>query len=121
MMGENYKLVDFGTSHYFLFLIKNDDIKLSSLKISLPKPSNQQIIKTIMQERIAIIGGFRTPMGKAGGAFKNINADDLAANIVKELIIKTGVNPNIIDEVIIGNVANPGHAANIARIIALKA
>ncbi|MDA0902586.1 MAG: thiolase family protein, partial [Proteobacteria bacterium] len=74
-----------------------------------------------MQERIAIIGGLRTPFGKAGGVFKNIGADDLGAKIVRELIARTGIDVNVIDEVIIGNVANPGNAANISRVIALKA
>ena len=74
-----------------------------------------------MQERIAIIGGLRTPMGKAGGALKNLLADDLAARVVKEIVVQSGIDANNIDEVIIGNVANPGHAANIARVIALKA
>lgn len=74
-----------------------------------------------MQERIAIIGGIRTPFCKAGGALKNVVADDLAAKIVKELIIRTGIDVNKIDEVIIGNVAQPANATNIARVIALKA
>ncbi|MFT4718687.1 MAG: acetyl-CoA acetyltransferase family protein [Rickettsiales bacterium] len=74
-----------------------------------------------MKERIAIIEGFRTPMGKAGGALKNVSAHDLGAKIVKELITRTHIDPNIIDEVIIGNVANLSDAANIARVIALKA
>ncbi len=73
-----------------------------------------------MRERIAIIGGFRTPMGKAGGALKNVSADDLAVRVVKELVIRTGIDVNKIDEVIFGNVAQPGNAANIARVIALK-
>ena len=74
-----------------------------------------------MRERIAIIGGFRTPMGKAGGALKNVSADELAARVVKELIIRSKIEANKIDEVIFGNVAQPGNAANISRVIALKA
>ncbi|MCE3255417.1 MAG: acetyl-CoA acyltransferase [Rickettsiaceae bacterium] len=74
-----------------------------------------------MRERIAIIGGFRTPMGKAGGALKNVSADDLAVRVVKELVIRTNIDVNKIDEVIFGNVAQPANAANIARVIALKA
>ncbi|MFT6106273.1 MAG: acetyl-CoA C-acetyltransferase/acetyl-CoA acyltransferase [Rickettsiales bacterium] len=73
-----------------------------------------------MRERIAIVGGFRTPMGKAGGALKNVQADDLAARVVKELLIRTNIDTRKIDEVIFGNVANPGHCSNIARVIALK-
>ena len=74
-----------------------------------------------MKERIAVIAGFRSPMGKAGGVMKNLTAHDLGARIVKEVAIRSGVDINTIDEVIIGNVAQPAEAANIARVIALKA
>jgi acetyl-CoA acetyltransferase family protein len=74
-----------------------------------------------MKERIAIIAGFRSPMTKAGGALKNITAHDLGARIVREVVIRSKVDPESIDEVIIGNVAQPAEAANIARVIALKA
>ncbi len=74
-----------------------------------------------MKERIAIISGFRSAMGKAGGSLKNLTAHDLGARIVKEVVIRSGVDPEMIDEVIIGNVAQPAEAANIARVIALKA
>lgn len=74
-----------------------------------------------MKERIAIVSGVRTPFCKAGGVFKEILADDLGAYAVKELIIKAGIDPNIVDEVILGNVLQPPHATNIARVIAVKA
>lgn len=74
-----------------------------------------------MKERIAIIAGFRSPMGKAGGVLKNLTAHDLGARIAKEVVIRSKVDQTKIDEVIIGNVAQPGEAANIARVIALKA
>lgn len=74
-----------------------------------------------MKERIAIIAGFRSPMTKAGGALKNVTAHDFGARIVKEVVIRSKIDPNKIDEVIIGNVAQPAEAANIARVIALKA
>jgi acetyl-CoA acetyltransferase family protein len=74
-----------------------------------------------MQERIAIVAGFRSPMGKAGGVLKNLTAHDLGARIVKEVLIRSKIDPNQIDDVIIGNVAQPAEAANVARVIALKA
>ena len=73
-----------------------------------------------MKERIAIIGGLRTPMIRAGGSFKNIQADELGAKVTQEILIRNNIDPSLIDEVIFGNVAQPGHAANIARVIALK-
>lgn len=74
-----------------------------------------------MKQRIAIIDGLRTPMGKAGFALKNIGADDLAAKVTHELLLRNNIKPADIDEVIFGNVAQPGDATNISRVIALKA
>ena len=74
-----------------------------------------------MKKRIAIVNGVRTPFCHAGGNFKNIGADDLGAFALKELMVRTKCPASEIDEVIFGNVAQPIHAANIARVIALKA
>jgi acetyl-CoA C-acetyltransferase/acetyl-CoA acyltransferase len=63
----------------------------------------------------------RTPMAKAGTALKDTPADDLATAVVREAVNRGGVEPKEIDEVIIGNVAQPTHAANISRVVALKA
>ena len=72
-------------------------------------------------ERIAVISGYRSPMGKAGGALRDVCASDLGARILKESILRSKIDPKLINEVVIGNVAQPADSANIARIIALKA
>ncbi len=74
-----------------------------------------------MKERIAIIDGIRTPFCKSGGKYKTLQADDLGAIVLKELVARTNLDVNEISEVIFGNVAQPIHAANIARVITLKA
>ena len=74
-----------------------------------------------MKERIAILDGIRTPFIKADGVFKFLDADDLGAIVVKEILARTGLPAKKIDEVIFGNVAQPVHAANVSRVIALKA
>ncbi len=74
-----------------------------------------------MEPRIAILDGVRTPFCKAGGELQGAGADDLGAIVVRELLARTGVHPDRIDELIFGNVAQPPHAANIARVISLKA
>jgi acetyl-CoA C-acetyltransferase/acetyl-CoA acyltransferase len=74
-----------------------------------------------MRERLAIIDGIRTPFGKAGGALSALSADDLAARAVRELLIRTDFPAAKVDEMIVGNVAQPIEAANVARVIALKA
>ena len=72
-------------------------------------------------ERIAVIDGLRTPFIKAGTDIKELGADDLGTIALKELLKRMPIKNDEIDEVIIGNVAQPAHAANISRVIALNA
>ena len=73
------------------------------------------------KERIAIISGLRTSMAKSGGKFKDLEADALGARLVRELMMSSPIDYDEVDEVIIGNVSQPIHAANIARVISLRA
>ncbi len=70
---------------------------------------------------VVIIDGFRTPYAKAGTALKDVPAVDLGAAILKEVITRTGIDGEKIDEVIVGNAGMQADAANIARVIALRA
>ncbi|MGE5174557.1 MAG: thiolase family protein [Betaproteobacteria bacterium] len=70
---------------------------------------------------VVIIDGFRTPYAKAGTAFKDVSPVDLGAAVVKETIARIGLDRERIDEVIMGNAGMPADAANIARVIALRA
>lgn len=74
-----------------------------------------------MKERIAIIDGLRTPIAKASGKLKNLQAQTLGVSLVSELALRVGLEIDSYDELIIGNVSQPGDAANIARVIALQA
>jgi acetyl-CoA acyltransferase len=74
-----------------------------------------------MNERIAIIEGVRTPFCKANGVLRDLEADNLGAYAVIELMARTGFPLNKVDELIFGNVLQPYNSANIARIIAVKA
>lgn len=72
-------------------------------------------------KEIVIIDGLRTPYAKAGTALKDVTADELGAAVVKEIVLRTGLDREMIDEVIVGNAGMPAEAANIARVIALRA
>ncbi|MBI5207129.1 MAG: thiolase family protein [Candidatus Firestonebacteria bacterium] len=72
-------------------------------------------------KEIVIAGGIRSPFVKAGTYFKEMSAYELGAVVLKELLYRTNIGTDVIDEIIIGNVANPPEAMNIARIIALTA
>jgi len=74
-----------------------------------------------MRERIAIIDGLRTPIAKGSGKLKHLQAEALGAHIVSEVALRVGIDFDRYDEIIIGNVSQPAHAANVARVIALKA
>lgn len=70
---------------------------------------------------VVVVDGIRTPYIKAGTLFNDIPAQELGRIAVAELLTRTGIDPNILDEVVIGNIAQPPDAANIARVIALMA
>ena len=74
-----------------------------------------------MSRKVAIIDGVRTPLCKAGGVLATFGADDLGAVVVRELVVRTGIDPARVDEVIFGAVAHPAEAMNLARVIAGKA
>jgi acetyl-CoA acetyltransferase family protein len=69
--------------------------------------------------RIAIVDGIRTPFVKAWTKFNDIPAQQLGAICVRELLERTHLDPDLVDEVIIGAVAQPVEATNIARVISL--
>lgn len=67
-----------------------------------------------------IIAGKRTPFGKYRGFFKNTTPVELGSLVLKELLKETGLAPEQIEGVLIGNVLSAGLGQNVARQIALK-
>ena len=70
---------------------------------------------------VVIVSAARTPIGSFGGALKDQTAVALGAVAVKEAIKRAGIDPAIIDEVILGNVLQGGLGQNVARQIAMAA
>jgi acetyl-CoA acetyltransferase family protein len=60
-------------------------------------------------------------MGKAGGSLASLTAVDLGVLAIRELLARSPVPAEMLDQVIIGNVIQPADAANIARVISIKA
>jgi acetyl-CoA acetyltransferase family protein len=71
--------------------------------------------------RLVIVDGIRTPFSKMGTDLAHLGADELGRIAVSALLAKTALDPALIDEVIFGCVAQPADAANVARVIALRA
>src|SRR6266536_4319643 len=72
-------------------------------------------------ERLVIVDGVRTPFCKMGTGLASLGADELGRIAVNALLTRTGLDPHRIDEVIFGCVGQPADAANVARVIALRA
>ena len=73
------------------------------------------------RQRLVIVDGIRTPFCKAGTDLAHKGPDELGRVAVNALLTRTGLDPALVDEVIFGCVSQPADAANVARVIALRA
>src|SRR5438876_10446021 len=71
--------------------------------------------------RLVIVDGVRKPFCKMGTDLARMGADELGRIVTNALLTRTGLDPALIDEVIFGCVGQPADAANVARVIALRA
>src|SRR5258707_15330809 len=63
----------------------------------------------------------RTPVGRFGGVYKDIPATKLAATVIEELLRRTGVPGDQVDDVLLGQCYPNGEAPAIGRVAALDA
>ena len=71
--------------------------------------------------KAVVVSAKRTAIGNFGGVFKDVSAVDLGVHVLKAILSDTGLDPALVDEVIIGNVCGAGLGQNVARQIAIKA
>ena len=70
---------------------------------------------------VVIVAATRTAIGSFQGALANIAAPDLGAIVIKSLLEQSGIAPDSVDEVILGQVLTAGSGQNPARQAAIKA
>ena len=70
-------------------------------------------------EQAVIIAGVRTPIGKFQGALSDFTATQLGALVVREVVKRAAIDPQLVDECIMGNVVSAGLGQNPARQAAL--
>lgn len=70
---------------------------------------------------VVIVDGVRTPFAKSGTKLKKVHAGELGRAALRELIARTNLDVDQVDEVIVGNTGSPADAVNIARVVALGA
>jgi acetyl-CoA acetyltransferase family protein len=63
----------------------------------------------------------RTPVGRFGGVFRDVGASTLAATVIRELVSRTGLHGEDVDDVIMGQCYASGEAPAIGRVAALDA
>ena len=74
-----------------------------------------------MPQAAVIVGGARTAIGRFGGSLKDVEAHELGALCIREVLATTGVEPGEVDEVVMGQVGQVGPDAYNARRCALAA
>ncbi|MDQ9170738.1 acetyl-CoA C-acetyltransferase [Oxalobacteraceae bacterium R-40] len=71
-------------------------------------------------DEVVIVAAKRTPVGKFGGALAKTPASELGAQVIKGLLAETGIKPEMVSEVIMGQVLTAGCGQNPARQALIK-
>lgn len=74
-----------------------------------------------MTKEVVIVAAGRTPIGNFGGTISGLRADVLGTTVIQGLLEKTGLAPDAVDEVILGQVLNAGMGQNPVRQAAVNA
>lgn len=70
---------------------------------------------------VVICEPLRTPIGRFGGVFKTVPPADLASTVIRTIMERTGIDPALVDDVILGQSYPTAEAPSIARVAALDA
>ena len=71
-------------------------------------------------ETVAIVAAYRSAIGSFGGRLKDMKLADLGAQVLSHALRESALSPDLVEEVIIGNVLGAGQGQNIARQIAIQ-
>ncbi len=69
---------------------------------------------------LVIVSAVRTPFSRMGTDLAHLDAVELGRHVVSTLLTRTGIDPMLVDETILGCVGQPADAMNIARVVALR-
>lgn len=70
---------------------------------------------------VVIVSALRSPVGTFGGQLKNVSAIDLGKKVVEQSLNALNLAPELVDEVILGNVLGAGLGQNVARQVSINA
>jgi len=87
-----------------------------------PPASRTASPRTSTGDDVVIVSALRTPVCKARrGALAGCTPDHLLATVLRETLTRTGLDPTIINDIVVGNVLSPGGGAVMARVAQLLA
>ncbi len=72
-------------------------------------------------KKVYIVSAKRTAIGKFMGSLSSFNPGELGAIVIKDILKETGIAPDIVDSVIVGNILSAGQMQGVARQCAIKA
>lgn len=78
-------------------------------------------MSSLSKTEAVIVAAVRTAIGSFNGSLKSISAPELGAAVIKDALKQAGVQPDQVDEIIMGNVLQAGLGQNPARQAAIKA
>src|SRR4029450_10240209 len=70
---------------------------------------------------VFIVGAARTPIGRYGGALRNVHPAELGAGAARAALERAGLSPDVVDEVLIGHARQAGSGPNPARQVGIRA
>lgn len=70
---------------------------------------------------VVIVSAVRTAIGLFGGSLKDVPSSELGAIVIKEAVNRAGIKPELVEEVVMGNVIQAAQGQNVARQAAVKA
>ena len=73
------------------------------------------------REDVVVVSGARTPIGRYGGAFRNVHPAELGAVATRAALERAGLDPALVDEVLIGHARQAGSGPNPARQVVRRA
>lgn len=74
-----------------------------------------------MGNEYVVVEAKRTAIGRFGGSLKSVNSGDLAAAVIKDVLVSTGLEAKLVNEVILGEVRQATESSNVARVASLSA
>ena len=69
---------------------------------------------------VVILGSARTAGGKYGGSLQNLTAPELGAAVIKDVVKRSGISPDVVDQTVFGNAWQAGVGPNAARLSSVK-